>query len=66
MNAEDIRDAVDYALNSYDGEPVYIDDSTIVVGMDSESGRYWLADNGDEITGLDYDGVLNYCLELAD
>jgi hypothetical protein len=66
MTTQDIRDAVDYALNSYDGEPVYIDDSTIVVGMDSD-GRYWLADNGDEITGLDYDGVLNYCLEsLAD
>lgn len=67
MNAQDVRNAVDYALNSNEGEPVYIDDSTIVVGMDSDSGRYWLADNGDETTGLDYDGVVNYCIDaLAD
>lgn len=67
MNMQDVRDAVDYALDSLDGEPVYIDDSTIVVGIDSDSGRYWLADNGDETTGLDYDGVLNYCIKaLAD
>jgi hypothetical protein len=67
MNAQDVKQAVDYALDSYDGEPVYIDGSTIVVGMDSDSGRYWIADNGDETTGYDYDGVLNYCIEaLAD
>jgi len=62
MTTQDIRDAVDYALNSYDGEPVYVSDSTIVVGMDSE-GRYWVADNGEEVNGIDYDGVLDYCLE---
>ena len=63
MNAQDVRNAVDYALNSYEGEPVYIDDSTIVVGMDSDSGMYWVADNGDETTNLDYDGVVHYCID---
>lgn len=60
-NTEWIRAAVDYAVNSYEGEPVYIDSSTIVVGMD-DSGRYRIADNGDEITGLTYDGVMQYCI----
>lgn len=60
MNAEDIRDVI--AGLDCGGEPVYIGDSTMVVGMD-EAGRYWLADNGDEIAELDYDDVLNYCLE---
>lgn len=63
MNAQDVRQAVDYALDSFDGEPVYVDDSTIVIGMDSDSGRYWVADNGDETTGLDYDGVMQFCID---
>lgn len=64
MEEKDIRDAVAFALTSYEGEPVYIEGSNIVVGMDSEIGRYWLVDNdnGDEVDGLDYDGVLEYCL----
>lgn len=63
MNAQDVRQAVDYALDSANGEPVYVDDSTIVIGMDSDSGRFWVADNGDEVTGLDYDGVMQFCIE---
>ncbi|MBP8291119.1 MAG: hypothetical protein KAX65_00010 [Caldilineaceae bacterium] len=63
MNAQDARQAVDYALSSFEGEPVYVDDSTIVIGMDSDSGRYWVADNGDEVNGLDYDAVMQFCID---
>lgn len=62
MEENDIREAVAFALTSYEcGEPpVHI--GSIVVGMDSEIRRYWLIDNGEEIGGLDYDQVLDYCL----
>ena len=63
MSTQEVRDAVDYALDSADGKPVYVDDSTIVIGLDSDSGRFWVADNGDEVTGLDYDGVMQFCIE---
>jgi len=70
MNIQDIRNAVESALSAYEGEVLhdndsyggYIGESTIVVGVDN-NGRYWAVDNGEEIDGLTYDELMQFCIE---